>query len=253
MTELAQGVRDVERGLAFLNAHPRLWGWVVAPAIVTLLLVSALIFAVTQLVVRVVGSLTAYLPPWLHGPASTVLSVIIVVALIAGSILVFVALVGVITGPFCERLSEAVEVYLLGRPAPRFSLTGFLMDTGIGLIHGVRRLLVAAFGAVFLLMLSCIPVVGTLAALVIGGWLAARAAAYDSYDAILARRALAYRHKIIYLGKHRGRTFGLGATVAGLLLVPGINLVALGVGAVGATLAVHDFDAEAEERLLRSR
>lgn len=252
MSELAQGVRDVERGLAFLNAHPRLWGWVVAPAIVTFFLISALIYAVTQLLVRIVGSLTAHLPSWLQGSASKVLSVIIVVALIAGAILVFVALVGVITGPFCERLSEAVEVHLLGRPAPAFSLTGFLMDTAVGLIHGVRRLLVAVFGAVFLLMLSCVPVVGTLAALVVGGWLAARAAAYDSYDAILARRALAYRHKILYLRNHRGRTFGLGATVAGLLLVPGLNLVALGVGAVGATLAVHDFDAEAEERLRRS-
>jgi len=253
MTELAQGVRDVERGLAFLNAYPRLWGWVIAPAVVTFFLVCALIFVVTRVAVRVVASLTAQLPSWLHGAASWVLSAIVVIALIAGAILVFVALAGVITGPFCERLSEAVEVQLLRRPAPAFSLSQFLFDTAIGLIHGLRRLVVSVFGAAFLLILSCAPVVGTIAALVVGGWLAARGAAYDSYDAILARRALAYRHKLIYLRNHRGRTFGLGATVAGLMLVPGLNLVALGVGAVGATLAVHDFDTEAEERLLRSR
>ena len=46
-----------------------------------------------------------------------------------------------------------------------------------------------------------------------------------------------------YLARHRGRTLGLGATVAGMLLVPGLNLIALGIGAVGATLA--DLDTKA--------
>jgi len=253
MTEFAQGVRDVERGFAFLNECPRLWVWVIAPAAITLLLLTLLLAGLALVVHRVVGVLTVYLPSWLDGAVSWVVSLIVVIALAAGAMLVFVALAGMIAGPFCERLSEAVDDELLGGEGPPFTLGRFLLDLVVGVIHGLRRLVVAVLGVMLLLTLSWAPVVGTLAALAIGGWLAARGAAYDCYDAILARRALAYRHKLEYLRNHRGRTLGLGAVVAGLLLVPGVNLVALGVGTVGATLAVHDFDLEAEERLRRSQ
>jgi len=155
---------------------------------------------------------------------------------------VFVAVAGVVAGPFNELLSQAVEERLTGVPGPRFSLIEFARDAMIGLLHGVRRLLVFMVGAVVLFAISFIPVVGTIAAAAIGFWLAGRGAAFDCYDAVLARRGLSYQAKLAYLDRHRGRTFGLGAAVAGLLLVPGINLVALGLGATGATLAVHELD-----------
>jgi uncharacterized protein involved in cysteine biosynthesis len=82
-------------------------------------------------------------------------------------------------------------------------------------------------------------VIGSIAAVLIGGWLAARGAAYDCYDAVLARRSLSYGDKLAYLARHRQRTFGLGAAVAAMLFVPGLNLIALGVGAAGATVAAH--------------
>ena len=240
MSELGRGVRDVGRGFAFLNAHPRLWGWVMAPAVVTLLLLIVLVVVVSRLLTHLVASLTAHLPSWLEGVAGWGLSILVVIALAAGALLVFMALAGLLAGPFCEMLSEAVEFQLTGRAGPPFSLARFVHELATGIGHSLRRLLASVFGAIFLLALSFVPVVGTIAAMVLGVWFAARAAAYDSYDAVLARRALAYRDKLAFLRKHRSRTLGLGATVAGLLLVPGVNLVALGVGAVGATLAAHD-------------
>jgi uncharacterized protein involved in cysteine biosynthesis len=86
-------------------------------------------------------------------------------------------------------------------------------------------------------MLGFAPVIGTIAAVIVAAWLAAHAAAYDSYDAVLGRRLMPYRGKLAYLAHHRGRTIGLGAAVAGLLFVPGLNLIALGLGAAGATVA----------------
>lgn len=248
MSELARGVRDVGRGFAFLNAHPRLWGWVIAPAMVSLIVLLALVIAVSRLLTQVVASLTAHLPSWLDGAASWGLSIIVGIALAVGAMFVFVTLAGLIAGPFCELLSEAVEVQLTGREGPPFSLARFLSDAATGIGHALRRLVGSIFGAIFLFALSFVPVVGTIAAVVIGSWFAARAAAYDSYDAVLARRALAYRDKLAFLHTHRSRTLGLGAAVAGLLLVPGVNLVALGVGAVAATLAAHDLDAAADRR-----
>jgi CysZ protein len=243
MNELMRGVRDAGRGFAFLKAHPRLWRWVIAPAVVTLLLLIVLVVVASRLLTQVIAWLTAHLPSWLEGAASWGLSILVVIALAAGAMLAFVTLAGGIAGPFCELLSEAVEVELTGRDGSPFSLVRFLGDVALGIGHALRRLIVSVLGAMFLFALALVPVVGTIAAVVLGCWFAARAAAYDSYDAVLARRALAYRDKLAFLRMHRGRTLGLGAAVAGLLLVPGINLVALGVGAVGATLAAHDLDA----------
>jgi len=245
MQGLARGARDVMDGHRFLMAHPRLWGWVIAPAAVTLVLLLAAIVGVVSAASPLVEWVTGWMPGWIEGWASGLVWLLVVVALGFAAALMFVSVAGVVAGPFNELLSAAVEAQVTGVPAPRFSLIGFARDAVTGLLHAVRRLLAFVVGVVVLFAIALVPVVGTIAAAAIGFWLAARGAAYDGYDAVLARRGLAYRDKLEYLARHRGRTFGLGATVAALLLVPGVNLVALGLGATGATLAVRELDAAA--------
>ncbi len=244
MQGFARGPDDVMRGYRFLAAHPRLWGWVIAPAVVTLLLLVAAIWGVVAVAGPVVDWVTGWMPDTVESWASWLVWLLVVVALGFGAVLIFVSVAGAVAGPFNELLSEAVERQLTGVRGPRFSPIGFARDAGVGVLHGLRRLLVFLAGAVVLFAIALIPVIGTLAAAAIGFWLAARGASYDCYDAVLARRGLGYHDKLRYLRQHRGRTFGLGATVAGLLLVPGINLVALGLGATGATLAVRELDGD---------
>jgi CysZ protein len=81
-----------------------------------------------------------------------------------------------------------------------------------------------------------VPVVGTTVAAVLGFIATARFASYDAYDAVWARRRYRYRAKVGYLRENRWRTLGMGAVVAPLLLVPGLNVVALAIGATAATL-----------------
>ncbi len=242
MSELARGLGDLGRGFRFLNAHPGLWRWVLAPAAVTLVILAGAIFAVVRLARPLVEGATSWLPDAVVGVASWVMWILVVTGLSLGALLVFVAVVGIVAGPFCELLSEAIEARLTGRPGAPFSLAGFLRGAAVGLLHGLRRLLVSLVSLVLLFVLGLVPVVGTIAALLLGGWLAARASAYDCYDAVLSRRELPYAGKLAYLARHRSRTLGLGAGVAGLLLIPGVNLVALGVGAAGATLAALELD-----------
>ena len=240
MGELTLGVHDVGRGFAFLGAHPRLWRWVLAPAVITLVLLGALVVGVARLATGLVTAVTSHLPAWLEGAASTLLLILVVIVLAAGALLVFVALAGVVAGPFCERLSEAVEEILTGRAGPPFDFGHRVREIAIGVGHMLRRVIVAVLGAGFLFALSFVPIIGSLAAVALGGYFAARAAAYDCYDAVLGRRSLAYREKLAILSAHRSRSLGLGIGVVGLLLVPGLNLVALGVGSIGATLAMHE-------------
>ena len=238
----ASGLGDLGRGLRFLGAHPGLWKWVLAPTLVTLLLLVGTIAAVVALARPLVAAATSWLPGFVADAASGLMWIAVVAGLGLGAMLVFVVIAGIVAGPFCELLSEAIEARVTGEPGPPFSIGGFLSGAAAGLVHGLRRLAATAVGVVLVLALGLVPVVGTAAAAVVGGWLGARATAYDCYDAVLARRGLSYGDKLAYLARHRGRTFGLGAGVTGLLLVPGVNLVALGVGTAGATLAALELE-----------
>ena len=243
MTELTRGLHDLGRGFEFVKRHPSLWRWVVAPSLITLLLLVAAVAGVAALTEPLVGWVTSHLPSWLETIAGVILTILVVIGLSLAALLVFVSVAGMIAGPFNELLSEAVEARLTGKPAAPFSLAAFLRGAVLGIAHGLRRLATALVGVLLLFVLGFIPVIGTIAAAAIGLWLAGRGAAYDAYYAVLSRRELPYRDKLAYLDRHRGRTLGLGLAVTGMLLVPGLNLLALGLGAAGATLATHELAA----------
>ncbi len=250
MSELSRGMHDVGRGFAFLGQHPRLWRWVLGPAAVTLVVLGALAVGVVHVATGAVGSVTGHLPHALAAPLGALLTVIVVIVLATGALLIFVAVAGLVSGPFCERLSEAVEEILTGIPAPPFSAAHYAKELARGAGHAVRRILVAVLGALALFLLSFIPVLGTFGAIGLGAYFASRASAYDCYDSVLGRRQLAYSEKLAVLASRRSRSLGLGAAVAGLLVIPGLNLVALGVGSIGATLALHEPPAESGTRAL---
>ena len=243
MSELTTGLHDVGRGFDFVKRHPSLWKWILAPSVITLLLLIAAVVGVAALTEPLVTWVTSHLPSFLASIAGVILTIVVVLGLSLAALLVFVSVAGMVAGPFNELLSEAVEERLTGTPGAPFSLAAFLRGAMLGVLHGLRRVAVSLVGIVLLFALGLIPVIGTIAAGLIGLWLAARGAAYDAYDSVLSRREMAYRDKLAYLDRHRSRSLGLGITIAGMLLVPGLNLVALGLGAVGATLAAHDLEA----------
>lgn len=237
MHQLAIGFRDVGRGLGVLRAHPSLWKWLIAPAIISLVLLVAAIAGIVHAVDPLVGWLSGHLPSWLSVVAGAIFELLVIALLGTAGLLLFTTMAGLVAGPFCEMLSEHVESVLTGRPSPPFSLRELVRGALLGVLHAIRRLIATLIGVVIVFVVGFVPVVGTIAAVVLGAWLAGTAAAYDCYDAVLARRSMAYRDKLAYLAHHRGRTLGLGLAVAGMLLVPGVNLVALGIGAAGATMA----------------
>ena len=239
----AVGAGDVAAGLRFLRAHPRLWRWVIAPALVTLALMTLAIVGVLAaagpLVDWIAGWMPSALARWSHG----VVWVVAVLALGFAAVLLFVPVVGVVADPFNERLAAAVHAARTGVARPPIGVAAFVRDAVGGLARGLGRVLAAIVGAALLFALALVPVIGAIAAAVIAGWLTARGTARDCYEAALTAcdldRAAAQR----FLATHRARTLGLGATVAALLVIPGVNLIALGVGTTGATLAAIDLAA----------
>lgn len=236
--ELTGGVTDGVRGASYLVRNPRLWVWVLLPAVI----IGALLFLS-------IGWLLAFL----HGPlarvtsfipghwAAHVIEVLAGLVLAVASLAIVLSLAALIAGPFNEMLSEAIEERVTGVPGPTFHLGHFLYDLLIGAIHAVRRIAIYLVTMGLLLLAGIfIPVAGALVT-TIGGVLAtARFASYDAYDAVFSRRRMRYRDKMAHLNANLWRTMGLGAVVSAVLLVPGLNLIALSIGAAGATLRSID-------------
>ncbi len=222
-----------------------------APAVLTLAILIAIIATIAHFLTSVLGSVEAHLPAFIASVAGTLLAVLVIAALAMGGLLVLATIAGVISGPFNERLSEDLEAKLTGRPSPPFALRRFVHELARGATHALRRVSIAIGGTLIVISLGFVPGIGSVAALVLGFYFAARAAAYDCYDAVLGRRGTSYRDKLAYLAEHRSRTLGLGAATAAMLLVPGLNLIALGLGAAGATVAMLEPSAAAVRTLPR--
>ena len=121
MSDLGNGIGDVGRGLGYLNKHPRLWGWVIAPALVTLVLMAGAIFAVLRLADPIVVKATAWLPGFLQGIAGALVGLVVIVALGFGALLVFVSVAGMIAQnnysaikAWVNTFSDALSLELTG-------------------------------------------------------------------------------------------------------------------------------------------
>jgi len=168
-------------------------------------------------------------------------SVVVLLAGLAAALLLFLALQGIIAGPFNEVLSARVERLVTGSAPEPGGLRGFLASLGLALVHESRKLLRRTLLMTVLLAASLVlPVIGA-AILAAGGfYVTARFVAFDALDYTMARRLWGYARKRQYLREHSAATWGLGAATALLLLVPVVGLVAMPLAAVGGTLLFVD-------------
>lgn len=235
VSDLVRGVHDGVRGTAYLARNPRLWMWVVLPAILIGAVLFFLIGAILAVVSPWIAAITSFIPGhWAERLIEIVAGIILAIA----SLSIVLSLAALIAGPFNEMLSEAIEERITGVPGPTFKLGHFLYDALIGAIHALRRITIYLITMGLLLLTGIIvPVIGTALAAIGGAIVTARFASYDAYDAVYARRRMPYRAKMAALNANLSRSMGLGAVVSALLLVPGLNLLALSIGAAGATLA----------------
>lgn len=232
--ELAGGVLDGLRGALYLVRHPRLWKYVLAPLVVAAVLLAFGVGGALTLLSGPIAALAALLPgTW----ADNVLTLLAGVALTIASITILISVAALVAGPFNEMLSEAIEEQETGAASPPFRVLGFVRDVVVGIYHAARRVFVYLLVLAVLLVIGvAIPVVGTIAAAILGAIATARFASWDAYDAVWSRGRMRYRDKVAYLRAHRWRTLGLGAVVAPILVIPGLNVVGLAIGATGATL-----------------
>lgn len=242
-----RGLGDFRRGAAFVASHPRLWRWLAAPLVLTALLFGALVWGAIVLGGTIVDAWLQILPGWAETLAAGVLAVLFAGLVGVVAWFLFAGIAMVIAAPFSEMLSEAIEELVTGVEGERFSPLRLVGDLAVGLLHALRRLLKYLVAAVFIFLIGAlVPGFGPIAAAVLTAFVTARFSSYDVYDAVLARKRWAYGAKRRFLADNRARTLALGGAVGALLLVPVANLIALPLGAAGATLGYLELSADSK-------
>ncbi len=229
------------RGLARIAASRPLWPWVAAPAA----LFGALAVAALALGWGWASDTTA---AWL-GPAGRGLHAALYAALwlLAHAVAAALGVIGAwyataaLTGPFHDRLSQLVEAEELGSSAAP-DATGWWTDLVMGVTHTLAAAAVWAAAGCALLPLQIVPVAGEVAYVALGALVSAASLAWQTLDYPLSRRRMTLREKGGVLRAHPGETLGRGLGTLALLLVPGVNLLAMPAAVVGATWLVCDLE-----------
>lgn len=230
------------KGLKFLFSHPRLIKFIAIPVGINALLYSALIWYTQS---RIAGWLESLMPTgdaWYWSILYYVLVVVLGSILLVLVFYTFTLVGNFILAPFNEVISSQVElIYLGGNIAEQnFSIKDFFSDMIRSYKAEGGRLLLYLAGFLALLLLNLIPVIGT----IIYGFAAAIYALFflcwEFLDFSMERTRMTFTLKRGFAFKNIFTFMFFGAGSAMLLIIPFINLAAIPVCVIGATLLFCD-------------
>lgn len=222
--DFVRGVGFYVSGVKMLRRHPSLLAISLVPIGATVLLLLGLATGAAWGIGELTSGLLA--GPWRHLAEAIVL----ILALLVGWF-IYLPLARILLAPFAESLSRRTTRLISGEPI-------ITTDNGT---HGWLR----AFGEGAKLV--TLQIVITLAGMVIGAafppvaipiglTLGVVMASLDFIDVPLSVRGWSLRQKLALLVTHKALTAGFGAAAFATLFIPGLNLLLLPAGIVGATV-----------------
>ncbi|MGO1921726.1 MAG: EI24 domain-containing protein [Microbacterium sp.] len=234
--EFGTGVGALLRGFRMWKSHTGLLALGLIPAFIAwALLLAALIPLVIWL-----GPITDWMTPFADGwtaPWQGVLrfglGAVIVVAALALSAAVFTALTLTIGDPFYQRIWRGIERSLGEEPTGE---TGFWSTVG----EGVRLVVLGILVALLTLLIGFVPVVGGIAASIVGILLNGRLLARELTGRAFDARGLTGYSRSGMLRAGRARVIGFGVATQLCFLVPFGAIVTMPAAVAGSTLLAHD-------------
>jgi len=236
-SEFFSGVATLFRGFSWWKRRPGLMLLGLVPALIVAVALIALIVVVAANAEGIVAFVTPFANTWDPGWAR-LFRVVVAISLLIGFVVLaaftFTGLTLLIGDWFYERIWRAVETELGGMPPEH--QTGFWRGVGDALRLVVRAILTS----LLLVLLSFIPVVGTILAAVLGVVFAARIIAIELTTRPLESRGMARSARLAALRTRSPRVLGFGIAVNLCFLVPGGAILVMPAAVAGAThLARH--------------
>lgn len=228
----------VDGALSYLRAvkiisNYRLWAYVLAPALISLVL-GVLIFRAAWGWSDNIGDWITSIYPfdWGRKTIDKIADIFGGLLIAAFGLIIFKQLVMALASPFMSFLSEAIEKKKLGLSAGSFSFSGMMSDLVRGIRISLRNIVRELLFTILLLLLGLIPLFSPFVAIAIF-MVQAYYAGFGNMDFTL-ERYYNVRNSVHFVRKNRALALGNG-TVFMLLLLTGIGfLIALPLGTVAA-------------------
>ncbi|MGK7910895.1 MAG: EI24 domain-containing protein [Synechococcus sp.] len=223
------GLRFGLAGLRMFLRSPRLQLLGLFPIAMTGGSVAGAIWFAVRFFNERVGDWLANVPRWLAVAAEAVGSSAIAIAAIILCYILFLPLVGILSGPFRDAMSMHTEKLVRGRVTDEgLGLLASLWEVakGLGLQLGVLVLLVGVS--------LILPGVGTLPSVAIAIFLTT----LDMVDPALGLRGYSLNRKLGFVRQNLSLLLGFGVVTFIVFTVPILNLLILPVATVGGTLLV---------------
>lgn len=225
------GLLAVGRGMAFVNRHPKLWGFIVAPLLINAVVFGLVAWGTFQWARGVLPGVDepwhAWID-WLRVAIDAVLPFLMGLVAVVAAFVTSLLVAAIVNAPFYDLLSEKVELLAIDRPELERPWSAFLGDVWRSVLAAsylaLRQLLV--MGVLFVLSFTAI---GAPIFLVAGFYFTGYALA----DVTLGRKLYPAKERVAWAHRHAPLLVGLGLPIS---LVP----LLAPFGIAGATLAFLD-------------
>ncbi|MEZ4235515.1 MAG: EI24 domain-containing protein [Myxococcota bacterium] len=236
--KLLRGARYALAGVRLVLLRPSLWGYLVAPASITILLFFGVSFFAWQGIGLLLGLL------WTPGAHSSALfaglwwvfGLLVKVTAVATTALALYFTAGLIATPFNDRLSEQIETSVLGPYEEPFSWKVMAADLAVSVSHSLVSLTLWLTVMVSGLMLNLVPGIGSVASFLVGGLCTSLFLSREAMDGCLSRRRMSFGHKFRIVVQHFPLFLGFGIVASCMLWVPFLNFLLLPMAVAGGTL-----------------
>ncbi|MBS1789464.1 MAG: EI24 domain-containing protein [Acidobacteria bacterium] len=224
----AWGVRFFFAGLRMLFRQPALLALSLIPIALTVLLLLALAFGCVWLVGQ---SLAGVMPA---DYAVFAQAIILVLALLL-SYFLYLPVARVLLAPFAEAISRKAHSISTGESGVNSDIS-WTRAIKEGLKISTLHLVVGVFAFALNFLPPVGPIIGLLIVILLCG--------LEFLDVPLSVRGIPFGKKLGVIWQNKSAALGFGAASYLMLLIPGINLLSLPVGVIGATLLTNQFKLE---------
>jgi len=235
----AEGFGAPLAGMRFMNKHPRLWTHAILPILLNIVLTTVFLvglfwggyelFAFLHAKIHA-GWIPDYLT-WLAVVAEVLIVFALLVIILLLGIALWLVFQGILCGYFYSELAMRVEL-LHGMRKEDFREVPLVYQV----VDALLDVTFVSFIAVCCFVMSFIPLIGPIAAVMIGGYFNAMVYGMDYLDYPQALRNRKRGVQREFARKHRAHTLGLGTCVTLLAFIPIVNAFFLTTAATGAVL-----------------
>ncbi|OED44546.1 sulfate transporter CysZ [Endozoicomonas sp. (ex Bugula neritina AB1)] len=209
---------------------PQLRWLVLLPLVINVLVFSGISYWASGQFSQWMGTLTGWLPEWLSFLEYLIwpFFFFMVMAIV---FFTFTIIGNLIAAPFNALLAEKVQ-QLEGANLPELTLKDWLVVLPRSISRELQRMMYYLPRALFLLVLSFVPVIGAVLWFAFNGWM--MAVQYCDYAA--DNRGIPFKQMMASLKANNPSCWFFGTTINLMMLVPLLNLLIMPAAVVGATL-----------------